>query len=546
MFALDIDLNVLLGVCVTLGVLCLILLFVSARRKRDSLELQQDLNKNIEDFNRLLEKFDAVTARKNQLEQEVVKAQTMADGLQIRLNERDEKVQYLQTELNEEQARHSAIAEQITTLKERFGVASAQADSLRGQLAQSQAQIVRKEESLTNLTEKYTALSQELAELKTTLTEKEKHFVEQQQHVEQTKQQLNTEFQNLANRILEEKSQRFQQTNQASMDSLLKPFREQIESFQKRVNEIHSESLKGNAGLEAEIKKVLEIGLSMSQQANNLTSALKGEKKTLGNWGEMQLERALQSAGLVEDEHYTAQAHFKNEEGKRNYPDFILNLPDEKHLIIDSKMSLNAYESAVSTEDEIEHQAFLREHIKALRHHIDDLSRKDYSNLIGVRSPNFVLMFIAVEPAYIEALKMDPSLFGYGYDKNVIMVSYTTLMPILRTVANLWRVERGNAEAREISEKAGDIYNQICLLAERLAKVGNSLSTVSSHYNSAVTALVGQQGLMGKVERFKALSAKANKTMPDIEPLHHDFETERLLLNKEKTENEPKESLEST
>ena len=533
MFALDIDLNVLLGVCVVLGVLCLILLFVSARRKRDSLELQQDLNKNIEDFNRLLEKFDAVTARKNQLEQEVVKAQTTADGLQIRLNERDEKVQYLQTELNEEQARHSAIAEQITTLKERFGVASAQADSLRGQLAQSQAQLTRKEESLTNLTEKHTALSQELAELKTTLTEKEKHFVEQQQHVEQTKQQLNTEFQNLANRILEEKSQRFQQTNQASMASLLKPFREQIESFQKRVNEIHSESLKGNAGLEAEIKKVLEIGLSMSQQANNLTSALKGEKKTLGNWGEMQLERALQSAGLVEDEHYTAQAHFKNEEGKRNYPDFILNLPDEKHLIIDSKMSLNAYESAVSAEDEIARQAFLREHIKALRNHIDDLSRKDYSNLIGVRSPNFVLMFIAVEPAYIEALKMDPSLFGYGYDKNVIMVSHTTLMPILRTVANLWRVERGNAEAREISEKAGDIYNQICLLAERLAKVGNSLSTISSHYNSAVTALVGQQGLIGKVERFKALSAKANKTMPDIEPLHHDFETERLLLNKE-------------
>jgi len=180
MFALDIDLNVLLGVCVVLGVLCFILLFVSARRKRDSVELQQDLNKNIEDFNRLLEKFDAVTARKNQLEQEVVKAQTTADGLQIRLNERDEKVQYLQTELNEEQARHSAIAEQMTTLKERFGVASAQADSLRGQLAQSQAQIVRKEESLANLTEKHTALSQELAELKTTLTEKEKHFVEQQ------------------------------------------------------------------------------------------------------------------------------------------------------------------------------------------------------------------------------------------------------------------------------------------------------------------------------------------------------------------------------
>ena len=261
--------------------------------------------------------------------------------------------------------------------------------------------------------EKLTALSQELTELKTTLSEKEKHFAEQQQHIEQSKQQLGVEFQNLANRILEEKSQSFNQTNQTALETLLKPFREQIEGFQKRVNEIHSESVKGNAGLEAEIKKVLEIGLNMSQEANNLTSALKGEKKTLGNWGEVQLERALQLAGLIENVHYSAQAHFKDEQGGRNYPDFVLNLPDEKNIIIDSKMSLNAYESAVNTEDEFERERLLREHIKALKNHIDDLHRKDYSNLIGMRSPNFVLMFIAVEPAYIEALKLDPSLFNY-------------------------------------------------------------------------------------------------------------------------------------
>ena len=161
---------------------------------------------------------------------------------------------------------------------------------------------------------------------------------------------------------------------------------------------------------------------------------------------------------------------------------------------------------------------------------IDDLSRKDYSNLIGVRSPNFVLMFIAVEPAYIEALKADAALFAYGYERNVILVSYTTLMPILRTVANLWRIERGNTEAREISEKAGEIYNQICLVAERLAKLGNSLSAVSGHYNGTVTALVGQQGLLGKVERFKDLSAKANKEMPKVELLHNDLDTERLSV----------------
>lgn len=507
---------------------CVVLFFISARRQRDSQELQQDLNKTIEDFNQLLSKFEAVQQAKNQLEQHVVKYQTTAEGLQVRLIERDDKLAYLQKELDEEQARHNDIAEKITALKERFGIASAQAESLAKQLEHSQANFTRKEQENQELVAKLTALSQELTELKTTLSEKEKHFAEQQQHIEQSKQQLSTEFQNLANRILDEKSRSFSQSNQTALDSLLKPFREQIEGFQKRVNEIHSESVKGNAGLEAEIKKVLEIGLNMSQQADNLTSALKGEKKTLGNWGEVQLERALQLAGLLEGEHYSAQAHFKDGEGKHNYPDFVLNLPDNKHLIIDSKMSLVAYESAVNAEDDLKRQNKLREHIKAIKTHIDDLSRKDYSNLIGMRSPNFVLMFIAVEPAYIEAMKMDPTLFNYGYEKNVILVSHTTLMPILRTVANLWRIERGNTEAKEISARAGDIYNQICVIAERLGKLGNTLSSASSHYNSTVTALVGQQGLVGKVERFKDLSAKANKTMPNVELLHHAVESERL------------------
>lgn len=508
----------------------IMLCFLLARRSRDVQELQQDLNKTNHDFNQLAERFDMLNQQKNLLEQRAVKAQTESEGLQIRLAERDEKIAYLAKELDEEQARNEQIAAQITALKERFGIASAQAESLQNQLLQSQSNLLRKEQEQQNLTEKLTALSQELTGLKTTLAEKEKHFAEQQQNIEQSKQQLGIEFQNLANRILDEKSRSFNQTNQTALETLLKPFREQIEGFQKRVNEIHSESLKGNAGLEAEIKKVLEIGLNMSQEANNLTSALKGEKKTLGNWGEVQLERALQLAGLIENVHYSAQAHFKDEQGGRNYPDFVLNLPDEKHLIIDSKMSLNAYESAVNSEDDIERERLLREHIKALKNHIDDLHRKDYSNLIGMRSPNFVLMFIAVEPAYIEALKQDQNLFNYGYEKNVIMVSHTTLMPILRTVANLWRIERGNAEAREIAEKAGEIYNQICLVAERLGKLGNTLSTVSNQYNSTVTALVGQQGLVGKIERFKDLSAKANKTMPNVELLNNGVDLSRLSL----------------
>ncbi|MFZ7274490.1 DNA recombination protein RmuC [Avibacterium avium] len=517
-----------LGVAVLLLILCLVLFFISTKHQRDKQQLAQELNKNVNDFNQLLEKYETLSQLRYQLEQESVKAQTRAEGLQTRLNERDEKIHYLQQELDEEQARHSNIAEKITSLKEQFGIATAQVHSLQNQLNQTRAELKSKQQDYADLSEKSTALLQQLTELKTSLGEKEKHFAQQQEDFVKTKQQLSVEFQNLANRILEEKSQKFDQTNQASLDALLKPFREQIEGFQKRVNEIHSESLKGNASLESEIKKVLDVGLAMSQEANNLTSALKGEKKILGNWGEIQLERALQLAGLVENDHYKAQDHFRNAEGKSNYPDFVVYLPDNKHLIIDSKMSLVAYENAVSADNEQAQQQFLREHHKAIKNHIDELSRKDYSNLIGVHSPNFVLMFIAVEPAYIEAMKQDSNLFNYAYEKNVILVSHTTLMPILRTVANLWRIERGNAEAREISGKAGDIYNQMCLVAERLAKLGNSLATVSGHYNHAVTAFAGQQGLAGKIERFKDFSAKANKVMPQVELLHNDLDLAKL------------------
>ena len=367
-----------------------------------------------------------------------------------------------------------------------------------------------------------------MAALRTSLAEKETHFAEQQQLLENNKKQLTLEFQQLANQILEEKSRSFSQSNQIALDSLLKPFKEQIEGFQKRVNEVHSETVKGNASLEAELKKVLEIGLNMSKEANNLTTALKGQKKTLGNWGEMQLENALQSAGLVANEHYVAQAHFKDNEGNHRYPDFLIKLPDNKHIVIDCKVSLVAYEQAVSATDEAQIQLHLKEHIQAIRQHIKSLSEKDYSHLEGIQSPDFVLMFIPIEPAYIEALKQDPTLFNNAYEKNVILVSYTTLMPILRTVASLWRIEKGNREAREISEKAGDIYNQVCVVAERLQKLGNGLNSVVKQYNDSVTSLSGQRGLYGKVERFQTLSNKISKQLPQMEPLTADVEIERL------------------
>ena len=361
--------------------------------------------------------------------------------------------------------------------------------------------------------------------------QKDREFNEKRlQQFEESKRQLKIEFENLAGKILDQKAKVLGENSRSSIDSLLKPFREQIKGFQKRVNDVHTESVKGNAALESEIKKVLDIGLKMGKDADNLTSALKGDSQQRGGWGEAQLERTLEMSGLVAGTHFEKQASFKDADGRRKQTDYLINVPGGKQMIIDSKVSLVAYDRVVAADSPESQTIALNEHANAVKRHIDDLSSKDYTNLIGVRSPSFVLMFMPIEPAYIEALKYEKDLFSYGYDKNIVLVSHTTLIPILRTVANLWMMERSNTEAREISEKAGDVYNQVCEVAIRLQKLGGSLSAASNHYNDTLTSIAGRQGLHGKVERFSQLSSKVSKTMPTLEPINKDLEHERLAM----------------
>jgi DNA recombination protein RmuC len=219
----------------------------------------------------------------------------------------------------------------------------------------------------------------------------------------------------------------------------------------------------------------------------------------------------------------------KDEQGDRHLPDFVIRLPEGRNLVIDSKVSLVDYERAVTAESDLERTAALEAHAKAVKNHIDALSAKDYANLPGMQSPDFVLMFMPVEPAYIEVMRSQRELFNHGYQKNVVLVSHTTLMPILRTVANLWMIEHSNREAREISERAGDIYNTVCLLGERLYALGASISTTANKYNDAVKAVQGKQGLVGKVDRFQSLSKRANKSFPEaLAPIDPEIDTARL------------------
>lgn len=440
------------------------------------------------------------------------------------------RLQQTQLELGQKREAGELLRERLAGADRKVEALSASSQELRSQMEGLHQQLHAQQQEHRQLQKEYQQLGGEHVELRTSLERKQEHFDAQLQQLQDSRQQLAQEFENIANKIFEEKGKSFTQSSQAGIDSLLKPFREQIETFQKRVNEVHDAALEGNTRLNAEIRKVLEIGLKMSEDASSLTSALRGDSQQRGAWGEAQLRRTLEMSGLIEDDHYEVQSSFRDEEGRQKQTDYLIRLPDGKHIIIDSKVTLNAYERVVAAETPEEEQLALAEHARAVRRHIDDLAGKDYSNLAGVHSPNFVLMFMPVEPAYIEALKHDRELFEYGYRKNVVLVSHTTLIPVLRTVSNLWMMERSQAEAREISDRAGDIYNQVCMVAERLARLGNTLGTVSNHYNGVVTSLVGQQGLYGKVERFGQLSARVSREMPALEARHLDFEHDRLQL----------------
>ena len=403
------------------------------------------------------------------------------------------------------------------------------------------------DERCTKLESERTALQEQVSDLKAqlsaqaaTLSERESHHQSQVKWAEESRMTLRAELEVIGQKLLSSSGKALETTNQKSLDSLLKPLAEKIDQFQSRVNQVHTDMVRNSASLSEQIKHLESVGVSMSGEAQNLTRALKGDKKLVGNWGEAQVEKTLELAGLRRGEHFDAQIAVKDERGDRHLPDFIIRLPEGKNLVIDSKVSLVDYERAVTAESDADRTTALDAHAKAVRHHIDALSAKDYANLPGMDSPDFVLMFMPVEPAYIEVMRRHRELFNHGYQKNVVLVSHTTLMPILRTVANLWMIEHSNREAREISERAGDIYNTVCLLGERLLSLGASISTTANKYNDAVKAVQGKQGLLGKVSRFQSLSQRANKSFPDaLTPIEPDVEAIRL---EDQTESKPSTS----
>ncbi len=338
---------------------------------------------------------------------------------------------------------------------------------------------------------------------------------EQKAEVEKLQEKFTKEFENLANKILDEKSAKFTKQNKESLETILNPLQEKIKSFEKRVEDSHKESIDRHAMLRQQIIGLKELNEQMSKEAVNLTKALKGDSKTQGDWGEIQLEILLEKAGLQKGVHFTTQGGYRDDNDRLKKPDFVINLPDNRHLVIDSKVSLTAYEAYYNGEDDSVKAENLKKHLASIKRHIKELGEKEYAELYGINTPDYVLMFVPIEYALLLALSNNNNLYLEALDKNVVLVSVSTLLATLSTVSSIWRQEEQKRNVIEIARQAGALYDKFEGLVKDLTGVGKKMDDAKKDYSAAMNKLTeGRGNLIISVEKLKKLGAKAKKSLP--------------------------------
>lgn len=391
-----------------------------------------------------------------------------------------------------------------STLEERQNQMTSNIEELKQHLnkVELEREDIRREKEL---------LSSELARKNADFDNLKQKNEEQKAEVEKLQEKFTKEFENLANRILDEKSSKFTIQNKENLDSILKPLQEKIQHFEKRVEETNKEDITRSADLRRQIIGLKELNEQMSKETTNLTKALKGDTKMQGNWGELVLERVLERSGLQKDSEYFVQQSFTTDEGKRVMPDVIIHLPGDKKLIVDSKVSLVAYERYINEIDDAEKPSHLKNHVLSVKKRVSELGEKNYHQLYQMDSPDFVLLFIPIESAFAIASMEYPNLYSEAFEKNIIIVTPTTLLAVLKTIDSMWQNEKQKENAIEIATQAGRLYDSFVNLTEELIKVGNQIGTVQKSYESAMVKLTGKGNLIKRVENLKALGAKASK-----------------------------------
>ncbi len=387
---------------------------------------------------------------------------------------------------------------------------------LTGQLSHYQTEAQRLpelEQQLHNAREKLTALSSQNAALQTRLEEQQHLNREQRSLLETTQESMQAQFENLAQKIFDEKSQKFTQQNQHNLKNTLSPLQTQLQHFQELIRKTHEEDVEKQSVLLKEIENLKQLNLNISEEARNLTRALKADSKTQGNWGELVLERVLESSGLQKGREYETQKSL-SQDGKRYQPDVIIHLPQGKDLIVDAKVSLTAYERYRNAANETERAGYLKEHIHSLRTHMRQLADKAYQDLEGLNTIDLVLMFVPVEPAYLEAMNAEPALMEEAFNRKVLMLSTSNLLATLRTIATLWQNEKRNENAMEIARQAGALYDKFVGFCADLAEIKKRLDEADRAWHKAENKLnSGRGNLVHSAEKLKQLGARAKKQL---------------------------------
>ena len=403
-----------------------------------------------------------------------------------------------------------ALTSQFNSIQEQLKTSQTEKESIRTEKDSLAIQLSKKETDFENLWERN---------------------LEQKQEVEKLQEKFTKEFENLANKILEEKTNKFTEQNKENMKNILSPLQDKIQLFEKKVEDTHKESIDYHAALRQQILGLSEMNAQMSKETVNLTKALKGDSKMQGNWGELVLERVLEKSGLEKNrEYYVQQAH-TSEDGQRVYPDVVINLPDGKKMIVDSKVSLTAYEKFSNEEDDNLRTSYLREHINSIKRHVDQLGEKNYHDLYQMESPDFVLLFIPIEPAFAIALNEETTLYNKAFEKNIVIVTPSTLLATLRTIDSMWTNQKQQENAYEIARQAGALYDKFEGFVADLVKVGNKIKDSKTEYDAAMNKLVdGKGNLITSIEKLKKMGAKAKKSLPESVLKRADTEEEEFLF----------------